>query len=323
MPKLPETLALFDAVRIVNLPEGKIPSCYSQTGITHIHVGDVGVVIAQWPGGKFRVEAVDKSGAILWQDHTFERDQLEKLPPTDATYCRRRINEHWAWQLSLTDELLQTQQRKDALDFACKVMSFARQNLEVLFARLTESGYQFAHRNPFCPPEENVKRNLEELWKRGVYVPVSLQAWLIEVGCVDFCGTHPDWPRTGCAGIYDDQSDETEPWYTDPLVIDVSTKTMLEDLEEYPPPKEGDFFSNCIEIAPDDTTKANISGGGPISISSAAPRFDNVLVGQHGSLTLLSYLRHAFSWGGFPGFDYITNAPTEMIHRLTHDLTRL
>ncbi len=318
-----EKLDLFDAVRIVQLPDGanKIPAYYSQSGVTDIHVGDIGVVIGEWPGNRYRVEAVDEAGAILWQDH-FTRRQLDVLPPIEAAFCRRRINEHWAWQLALTDELLEPDTRRQALAFARKVMAFARQNVDILVDRLAKSGYEFANRKPVTPPEENVIDNLLKLGECGVHVPVALQAWLIEVGGVDFCGTHPDWPRTGYAGMRDNNSTFTEPWYTAPLVVQVSTQSLLKELSD-DTPQENDYYSSCIEIAPDDVTKANISGAGPISISSAAPRFDNILVGQHGSLTLLSYLRLAFTWGGFPGFDFIPDAPTGMLQDLARGLTRL
>lgn len=323
MSPVSDDIALFDAVQIAQLPDGsnEIPANYSETGCTHISIGDIGVVIGDWPGNKHRVEAVDDSGAIVWQDY-FDQGQLAILKPTDAEFSRRRINGHWAWQLSLTDELRESQTRQHALGFARKVMAFARMNVDILAERLTRSGYEFAHGKPVIPPEEDVIEKLEELGNRGVHVPIALQAWLIEVGGVDFCGTHPGWPRTGYAGMHDDNAIYSEPWYTDPLVIQVSTQEMLDNLSD-DPPQLGDYFSHCTEIAPDDVHKANISGAAPISISGTEPRFDNVLVGQHGSLTLLSYLRHAFAWGGFPGFDFIADAPTEMLRELSQGLTRL
>ena len=318
-----DKLELFDAVRIVQLPDGasQIPAYYSQTGVTNISIGDIGVVIGDWLGNKHRVEAVDDAGAIVWQDH-FDRNQLEVLTPTDATFCRRRINERWAWQLSLGNDLLNPQTRQNAVAFARKVMAFARKNVDILAERLTKSGYEFAVGNPVIAPEEDVIDNLAELGNRGVHVPIALQAWLIEVGGVDFCGTHPNWPCTSYAGKHDDSSTYSEPWYTDPLVIQVSTRWLLDSLSD-DEPQEDDYFSNCVEIAPDVVTKANISGSGPISIGSAKPQFDNVLVGQHGSFTLLSYLRQAFAWGGFPGFEFIADRPTDMLQELARGLTRL
>ena len=316
-------LDLFDAVCIAELPDGgsQIPAYYSQTGVTHINVGDIGVVIGDWLGNKYRVEAVNEADAIVWQDH-FDRSQLTVVPTTDAAFSRRRINQHWAWQLSLSHQLLKGKARENALAFARKVMAFARRNVELLADRLSATGYEFAGGKPLTPPEEDVADKLTELSNRGVHVPISLQAWLIEVGGVDFRGTHPEWPRTGYYGMGDDATTEDEPWFTDPLCIEVTVQSLLGSLSDDGAQAE-DHFANCIEIPPDIITKANISGAGPISLSSAEPCFDNVLVGQLGSLTLLSYLRHAFAWGGFPGFDFIPDAPTNMLEELTQGLTRL
>lgn len=320
-------LDLFDAVRITVLPEGAdaIRPYYSQTGTTHVCVGDVGVVIGTWPGNRYRVESVDSAGRIIWQDH-FERAHLEVLPATAAAFSRRRINEHWATQLALGPELLEHNTRFVALAFARKVMAFARRNVEVLAERLDHSGYQFRSHRPVEPPEPDVSLQVEELARRGIYVPVALEAWLLEVGVVDFCGTHPEWPRTGYAGMNDTDAPEREPWYTDPLVVVVSLQSILEDVENAEGPDEsGSEYSIgvWIDIAPDVVHKANVSGGEPVMMSAVAPRFDDVLVGQAGSLTLLSYLRLAFDWGGFPGFEYIADAPTTMLADLRRNLTRL
>ncbi len=133
-----DKLALFDAVQIAQLPDGhqEIPAYYSQTGRTRIKVGDIGIVIGDWPGNKYRVEAVNEEDSIVWQDH-FERSQLNVLRTTDAVFSRRRINEHWAWQLSLTHQLHNAESRQNALVFARKVMAFARRNVELLAERLT------------------------------------------------------------------------------------------------------------------------------------------------------------------------------------------
>ena len=317
---------LFDAVRVVGLPEGRseIPTYYSQTGRPQIKLGDIGVVLAEWPNNKYRVEAVRVDGAIDWQDHCFDREHLEILPPTAATYCRRRINEHWACELAKGQELLEGNNRRGPLKFAQKVMAFARRNVELLIERLQLSGYEFANPDgPWRAPDEDIERLVHDLADRGVYVPVSLQAWLSEVGGVDLSGTHPEWPRTGYAGmgtrVSDRKRHDREPWYTDPLVIYYDLRGLLAWLEEQDSPTS----TRWLEIAPDAIHKANVSGGAPISMNCEVPQFDTFLVGQHGSLTLLSYIRHAFEWSGFPGFDYIYDAPKEMLRDLGQGLTYL
>lgn len=206
------SLDLFDAVRIIGLPNGRQEQRphFSETRTKHIQIGDIGTVIGTWPQNRYRIEAVNNAGAILWQDY-LASDQLERLTPTAATYSRRRINEHWACQLSLGPELLEEEPRRTALTFARKVMAFAARNVEWLRERLEKSGYRFANEQPFVPPENHVAENLEELAKRGVHLPIALQAWLMEVGCVDLCGTHPDWPRTGYAGLCEAKSSRKDP----------------------------------------------------------------------------------------------------------------
>lgn len=309
---------LFDAVRVVRFPDGnrEAPVYYSQTGRSHLRIGDVGVVIGSWPGNKLRIEAVDSSGAIDWQDH-LSIEQVQTIPITDAPYCRRRVNETWSWKLALNGTMIDTNAHNDAIAFARKVMAFARRNVDILVNRLTATGYRFANIRPFVPATNDVSNQLEELAAAGVYLPISLQAWLLEVGGLDLCGSHPDWPRSAYVGMFDDDDPQSEPWYTDPLVIDVDLPSLVESASEDPKSIES------TEIAPDDVTKANVSGAGPIAVPCTQPSFDGVLIGQHGSFTLFSYLRHAFEWAGFPGFDFIADAPTAMLKSMAKELVRL
>ena len=312
------TPSLFDAIKVIRFADGKSEAevyC-SQTGRTHLKIGDVGVVIGTWPGNKLRVEAVNSSGAIDWQDH-LSANQVEIISATDAPYCRRRINEAWSWNLNLNGRPINPKARIDALNLAKNVMTFARHNVEILVERLMTSGYRFATGNPHIPPSGEVSQQLRELSAAGVQVPIALEAWLTEVGNVDFCGSHPDWQRSACVGILDDDSAGVEPWYSDPLVINIDLNWLMKQAAESPE------NIDSIEIAPDDVTKAGVSGSGPISMSCVQPSFDNVLIGQHGSFTLLSYLRHAFEWAGFPGFDFIPDAPIPMLRSMAQGLVRL
>jgi hypothetical protein len=159
-------------------------------------------------------------------------------------------------------------------------------------------------------------QQLKELAALGVHVPIAVQAWLLEVGQLDLCGAHPDWPYSAYSGMFDEEPNSKQ-WYTDPLVIDLDLAFLVESASNQSHSVEE------LEIAPDAVTKANVSGGGPICIQCTQPSFDSVLIGQHGSFTLLSYLKHAFAWGGFPGFDFISDAPTEMLKALAVGLVRL
>ncbi len=113
-------------------------------------------------------------------------------------------------------------------------MAFARQNVEILVERLTTSGYRFANGRPYTPPADDISIQLQQLSAAGVHVPIALEAWLTEVGSVDLCGSHPDWPRSGCVGIFDEDSPHTEPWYTDPLVIQIDVAWLIEQAADMP-----------------------------------------------------------------------------------------
>ena len=310
--------ALYDAVRVIGFSDvaGEGPVSYSETGRSSLKVGDVGVVIAYWLNDQLRVEAVNPSGAIEWQAH-LAIDQLETVPVTEGPYCRRRINETWAWRLALNGTTIDSEDYISSLDFARKVMAFARHNVDILVARLTDTGYRFASEHPFVPPDADVSAALDDLKSAGICIPIALQAWLLEVGSVDLRGTHPDWPRSAYVGFFDDDSSENDYWYTDPLVITVDLSSLLklsaDDAEHV----------DSIELAPDALTKANFNGGGPIAIDCRQPSFDNVLIGQHGSFTLFSYLKHTFDWAGFPGFYFTPDTPPEMLESIKRELVRL
>lgn len=310
----------FDAVQVTHLPEGKeqIPVYYSATGVTHLKVGDVGVVLGKWPGNKLRIEAVDRNCQIAWQDH-LDPKYLQRLDATAATYSRRRINEHWACQHQLSEELLDPITYREALSFARKVMKFAERNVDLLTEKLVKSGYQFASKQRFrTPARRDGEQCFAELASLGIFVPISLQAWCLEVGGVDFCGSHPAWPKSAYYGIGKSEG-QADPWYTDPLSIDLDVEEWLKVGRS----GERDGSQILLDVAPDIVHKANISGGGPVSVSGTRPSFDPVLINQPGSFTLLSYLRWAFEWGGFPGFEYIIDAPNEILAEWREGLTRL
>lgn len=314
-------LELFDAVRVSGLPGGAKAPYFSEVGTPQIEDGDIGVVIGIWGTDTYRVEAVRANGAIEWQDQ-FQPSQLERVDPTDAVFPRRRMNERWSRYLANDSNLQAGEPRERALSFARNVMAHVRANVAKLVRWLDDDGYQFA--NPdrrWRTPDPNVSAWVAEWAERGLHVPVALQAWLEVVGTVNLMGTHPDWIRTGYTGS-GAGSDRT--WYTDPLVIELGPDDMQFFYEMWVDAKADDANATpIIELAPDHVHKANVSGGEPIYMVGATPAFDAPFVGQHGSYTLLSYLRHAFEWAGFPGFDYIRSAPSEWLATGAKNLTRL
>lgn len=58
-----------------------------------------------------------------------------------------------------------------------------------------------------------------------------------------------------------------------------------------------------IEFAPDYLHKANISGDAPYGIEVPNSAVDGLVLGEVHQTTFVNYLRIAFQWAGFPGWD--------------------
>jgi hypothetical protein len=103
----------------------------------------------------------------------------------------------------------------DASAVAHETMRRVRQNIEVLIPRLRTLGYHFgefwgqdplphwrreassSEENPtflpFVPPHSEVHQYLEQLEQAVGPLPLSLRVFYVEVGGVNFLGTHPTW----------------------------------------------------------------------------------------------------------------------------------
>lgn len=259
------------AIRIQSLPDGveSRPVYFSETGRTHLRVGDVGFVLAKWGTGVLRLEGTDSTGAIDWQDH-LEAEHLQAIAPTQAGYPRRRLDAAWAHLLGRSHELMDDDFRAKALHVARLFMVFARRNVEVLVQRLHECGYIFAH--PKCvwsPPDPAAADFVAELREHGIHVPLSLQAWLQEIGCVNLCGSHPDWARTGWA-----EGNGLKPWYTDPLVIEMDATeaayvlTEWSELRGEQPQSRRSSKSHRTELTRPTSAEASRSGSTPLHPAS-------------------------------------------------------
>ena len=108
---------------------------------------------------------------------------------------RYRQGEHeqvWAELLGLGDKVRQQPLYDDALAVAQETMTRARANIEMLVPRLNKLGYQFAHpEQVFVPADEEFRRHVVSVEKRGGPLPLSLWAWCEVVGEVNFMGSHP------------------------------------------------------------------------------------------------------------------------------------
>jgi hypothetical protein len=190
---------------------------------------------------------------------------------------------------------------------------------EVIAARRAASAAKFAERkaaleaeleifrskpplqNPevFDPPGKETAKWLKKLEKSaGGPMPISLRAWFEQVGGVALLGSH-------------DLLNPKENATADPLVV-TSPRHLLEMVDA-----EEAADGMALWIAPDDLHKANISGGDPYSITIPNACADAEFEFEWHQTTFVKYLRKAFEWGGFPGWERDKNPPTEAIVKLT------
>jgi len=214
--------------------------------------------------------------------------------------------------------------REQALERARGIMKVARNNVEELVQRLTASGYEFAAPEmAHQPPSPHMTVGIEVLASRGVYVPIALQAWLEEVGCVSLMGSHPEWTNTGCQGL----GDQTSIWLADPLVVYFDAKSVAKEFAQYRKEQQESEVQPappfCISFSPDDAQKAAVNGVCPYQLPAAEPSVDPVVLNERRRFSFVAHLRHAFKWGGFPGFEFVSKPPQDFIDQMSQGLEPL
>jgi len=162
---------------------------------------------------------------------------------------------------------------------------------------------------PFVPPAAGVARQLKRIERKGIVLPLSLAAWAEEVGSADLTGAHP--------GLCFVQSEEGFPnLFADPLVVYVPLGDLVEAEED---PAEG---IDC-PIAPDEEGKAGEPECDFYSVRLPDPRADTTLKVERHNTTFVNYLRLAFRWGGFPGWEQYEERPDKELAVLTDGLLPL
>jgi hypothetical protein len=161
----------------------------------------------------------------------------------------------------------------------------------------------------FYEPESQTNKYLKTVEERaGGPIPISLRAWYKHVGFVSLMGSHEVLNLAGNA-------------IADPLVL-VSAPDFYTALLSANP---GD--KRQVALSPDDLGKAGLPKSTPgvesplqyqITIPSSAAdfKFENEWRGTY----FVNYLRKAFEWAGFPGWERDPNPPSKLISKLTKGL---
>jgi hypothetical protein len=146
------------------------------------------------------------------------------------------------------------------------------------------------------PPGPNARKDVVDFESQFGVLPLSLRAFYEVVGQVNLNGTHPR---------LDPKGNSVAP---DPLLVYGMDQGIVEFGDE------GDVSETpvAVTIAPDDLHKANESGGDPYEIAIPDLRADGELLNERHSLFFVDYLRLAFAFGGFPGYEGRSEAPAEL-----------
>ena len=146
---------------------------------------------------------------------------------------------------------------------------------------------------PHVPPDASVRKELARFDKEHP-LPLSLRAFYEVVGEVNLIGHHPSIaPKNNTIA-------------EDPLVVYGFDEGAVEFDDE-----DGETPS-AITIAPDELHKAGTSGGDAYEMAIPDLRADGELLNESHRLFFVDYLRLAFKFGGFPGYDRAERVPAEL-----------
>lgn len=210
---------------------------------------------------------------------------------------------HETAMANMANKLLQMRERMAAM---------APQQEQVRAARADRRHSNAQHgalQNPdvFAPASKQAASGLDRFEEDlGGPFPISLRHWYQEVGAVNLMGRHETLnPPAG-------------PHSPDPLVIypyrDVAEADYGDDLSG----RETDVIE--LTLAPDALHKAHTSGGDPYAIEVPNQAADGLFLWEPHNTTFVNYLRLAFAWGGFPGWEGEQACPRKELDFLKEDL---
>ena len=169
----------------------------------------------------------------------------------------------------------------------------------------------------FSPPATEDVAAIRKLEKKGMILPLSLLAWIEEVGAVNLAGAHPAlcfWEDENFPGIY-----------ADPLMVGLDhfmfeSEGWLEAAEagEQPDDMEPVLGWDAQAKARLAVEDEQLDYGYTMALPDAGA--DAALDGEPHKTSFVGYLRLAFRWGGFPGWERYDKRPENELKFLTEGL---
>lgn len=236
-------------------------------------------------------------------------------------YERGERDEVWRELQTLGHEALDSAGREDVEAVARSMAVRARHNVDLLVSRLSEAGFEFRSndderltRPAHVPPTSDAGALVDWMERTFGPIPLTVAAWIREVGDVWLVGDHPDWSDSELA---------------DPLVVEFEASAYVDvDIRDHHRAEHRHLLETDddspfhIWFAPDDFHKANISGGEPYGIQLPAGAVDGWCPAL--DRFFVDYLNDAFSAGGFPGgIEGCDEPPSGLREGLAADLLRL
>ena len=201
---------------------------------------------------------------------------------------------------------------------AHETMRRARSNIEVLVTRLNSMGYRFWEPDQMWQrPDEDEKEVWARLQEDGATLPLSLAAWIERVGRVNLNGSHP-----ALAAM------EGEPhfhgFYADPLMVAPDAGWTE---EEWNAARDNGTAEIEVILGWNDVGKAGLYLDSQVDVmytvaipaSGADARVEHEWHDAH----FIQYLRIAFRWGGFPGWERYSDRPERDLALLSEGLLPL
>lgn len=184
--------------------------------------------------------------------------------------------------------------RDEALAVAHETMHRVGANSDTVHRRLLDLGYQFQYpEQALIPPDSQTQSLLDNVEKVIGYLPLSLTAFYLEVGSVNFMQSRRQLvqfhrPEREAAPEMAVLGEE------DPLVVDPISK-LVSQLTANPKRRKFDF-------APDEFQKSYYSGGENYHVLLPDASADFQIKGMYDiDEYFVDYLRATFQFGGFRG----------------------
>ena len=171
--------------------------------------------------------------------------------------------------------------------------------------------------NVFAPPTADEVNFIRGLEKKGMILPLSWRAWIEEVGDVNLAGSHPAlcfWEGPDFPGVY-----------ADPLMVTLDHFNFeIESWEQdYDDGEDPGPMAPVIGWEPQMKARLAVADDQldeGYSIEVPNPGADGRVRLDEREVGFVDYLRNAFRWGGFPGWEGQARRPEAELKVLTEGL---